>query len=149
MRIEVCYDIDTIKAILCHPAIYPVISSDLAPNPEDYTPNMSGTVYLAGFVDDKVIGIMVYHECTDVALWCHIQVLPEYRKQYAAQFCNDAVDWAFAFLGATKIVAQIPVIYENVIQFAERCGFVREGINRKSHLKNGELVDQIYVGKVR
>lgn len=149
MIIEPTQDPIVIKSILTHPDIYPVISSDLAPNPEDYEPTIKGNVFLVGRVDDVPIALFILYPCNDVTAWCHVQVLPEYRKEYAYKFGLAAIAYAWDLLGVSKLVAQIPAIYPNVIAFAERCGFKREGVNTKSHLKDGKLVDCVYVGLER
>ena len=48
-----------------------------------------------------------------------------------------------------KLVAQVPVIYPNVIKFTEMAGFQQEGTNRASYRKNGALYDQIWLGITR
>lgn len=149
MIIELTQDVDVIKSILTHPSIYPVISSDLAPKPEDYTPDTKGKVIMVGMVDDVPMALMILYPCNDVTAWCHVQVLPEYRKEHAYEFGIEAIAYAWDLLGVLKIVAQIPAIYPNVIAFAEKCGFTQEGVNKNSHLKDGKLVDCVYMGIAR
>lgn len=48
-----------------------------------------------------------------------------------------------------KINTKIPVVYKDVIGFAVRLGFKKEGIDRKSVVKNGMLIDKVCMGILR
>ncbi len=148
MLITRCYDCDVVRSILTHPAIYDRISEDGSPAREDYIPDMVSAAYIVGIVGAEPIGVMIYHPINGVTWECHVQVLPEYRKDYADQFLQESVRWAWD-MGALKIVAQVPFLYSNVKDFGVRHGFVVEGVNRLSHMKNGQLYDQWYLGITR
>lgn len=143
-----CYDCDVVRAILTHPDIYDRIAEDGTPPREDYIPSMIGMAYVVGIVGAEPMGIMVYHPINGVTWECHVQVLPDYRKEFADEFSKKALGWAWD-MGVQKIVAQIPFLYPNVRDFGLRHGFEVEGINRKSYMKNGQLHDQWYMGLVR
>lgn len=146
MIVEITEDIQTIRSILCHPDIYPLITSSDGPTVDEYEPPFGEVTYIAGMAD-KVFGLFIIYPCNDNALWCHVQVLPEYRKEYAYRFGMAAIDFAFKVTQARKLMALIPVIYPNVRQFAERCGFEVEGLSKASIRKNGELTDQWLLGR--
>ena len=148
MLVERCYDVDVVRAILTHHSIYECIAEDGTPPREDYIPEMIGVAYVVGIVGAEPIGLMIYHPVNGVTWECHVQVLPEYRKEFADEFAEKAIQWAWDF-SVQKIVAQIPFLYPNVREFSLRHGFDDEGINRKSYLKNGQLHDQWYMGLVR
>ena len=149
MIIRRCLDVDLIRKIMTHPVIYEAISEDGAPWRDEYVPEMSGHWYLIGWVNDTPIGLMIYHPVNGVTMECHVHVLPEYREEYAHEFGQQVLTWAWNNLPVHKIVAQIPVIYPNVIAFAEKNGFIIEGVNRLSYMKHGQLHDQIYLGIAR
>lgn len=148
MIVDRCYDTDVVRAILTHPAIYECIAEDGTPPREDYIPSMIGAAYVIGIVGPDPIGLMVYHPINGITWECHVQVLPEYRKEFADEFFEKALEWAWG-MGVQKIVAQIPFLYPNVRDFDLRHGFQVEGINRKSYMKNGQIHDQWYLGIVR
>lgn len=148
MIVDRCYDVDVVRAILTHPEIYECIAEDGTPPRADVIPNMVSAAYVIGIVGSEPIGLMVYHPINGITWECHVQVLPEYRKQHADEFSQKALDWAFG-MGVKKIVAQIPFLYPNVKDFGLKHGFEIEGINRQSYLKNGQIHDQWYLGLVR
>lgn len=147
MIIERTFDYDLVDSILTHPEIYKTIADDFAPPANEFkTPRSEEIIYL---IDDQAIGVMVYSPASQIVMDCHVQVLPEHRKERALAFGKAVIEWLWRETGFKKINAQIPFLYPNVREFAERNGFVVEGINRGSYLKNGELYDKWYLGLVR
>ena len=148
MIVEQTYNRQDIKAVLCHQEIWAKIAHDGTCKPEDFNPPNSAT-YICAYVDDKPAGLMVYKDKDGVQLECHFQVLPEYRKEYALEIADRAIQWAWDNTSAYKIVAEVPEIYMNVVNFGISVGFQVEGINQKSYLKDGKLYDQLYLGLQR
>lgn len=134
-------DNEIIKSVLCHPEIYNRIQEDGAPNKEDFEPP-ANAMYIT---DSHNIAVMVYHWASNITLECHIHVLPEHRKD-ASKFCQLALEWAWDNTEATKIVAQIPDLYPDVLKFAIKNGFVIEGYNSESYMKDGNIYSQFYLG---
>lgn len=146
LRLKAAGDPAQAKVVLCDPSIYAVISCDDSPALEDYEPE-TGPIYLLGIVGDQTIGVFILHQAGGHDWWCHVQVLPEYRKQYAEQFGLAVLKWAFRELpNCKKLNAVIPTIYNNVVLFAQRFGFRFEGVNRQSYYKHGKCFDQYYMG---
>ena len=124
-----------IKAVLCNPAIYDTITDDNCPNIEDFEPPINNKyLYVGGYVDNEIIGLMVYHEYLD-GNKCHVQVLPEHRKEHAKQFGEQSLQYR----GTRPLYAEIPDLYKNVLDFAilndfkviKRIdnGFIKNGVN--------------------
>jgi len=124
-----------IKAVLCNPAIYDTITDDNCPNIEDFEPPINDEyLYVGGYVDNEIIGLMVYHEYLD-GNKCHVQVLPEHRKEHAKQFGEQSLQYR----GTRPLYAEIPDLYKNVLDFAilndfkviKRIdnGFIKDGVN--------------------
>jgi RimJ/RimL family protein N-acetyltransferase len=85
-----------------------------------------------------------------VTVLIHPHVLPEVRSKYARESCLAALKWIYDNAPKyVKITALIPVIHKNVKLFAKRIGFKEEGINRKSYLKDGKVIDQWLLGITR
>lgn len=128
-------DIDLIKKVLCHPEIYGCISNDKSmPISEFYPPIGPRVQYVAGFVDSAIIGLMIYHDVDD-KVKCHIQVLPEYRKEYAKQFARMALNFGKA--KNAIIYSEIPECYPNVLKFSKSFGFIEAGEIIDGYAKDG------------
>ena len=135
MIVTATTNLTDIKAVLCNPAIYDTITDDNCPNIEGFEPPINDEyLYVGGYVDNEIIGLMVYHEYLD-GNKCHVQVLPEHRKEHAKQFGEQSLQYR----GTRPLYAEIPDLYKNVLDFAilndfkviKRIdnGFIKNGVN--------------------
>lgn len=133
MIVKKTTDIDDIKSILCNPAIYDTITEDNSPLAEDFTPVFEDHLYIGGYVKGEIIALMVYHKHLD-GNKCHVQVLPEFRKEYALKFGEQSL----LFRGNSPLYAVIPDLYKNVLEFAKHFGFKVIDKKINSYVKNGK-----------
>jgi hypothetical protein len=133
MVIKECFDAKVIKSILCHPEIYITISSDNCPCATEFAPPINSDYkYIVGFVNEKPIGVMIYHKYLD-GNECHVQVLPEYRKEHAVKFGEQSL----LFRGNLPLYAEIPELYKNVLNFALSNSFYIIDTIDDGYIKNG------------
>lgn len=126
-------DRESINKVLKNPDIYDVISSDGCPDACDMEfPINDDYQYIAGFVGGEIIGILVYHSYKD-GRECHVQVLPEYRFDFAIEFGKQALK----FKGDLPLYAEIPEKYKNVLAFAKANKFEIIGEHSDKYIKNG------------
>lgn len=142
MIIELINDKILVESVVFHPAILETISEDNA------TPVLPDAHYVGGLDDGVLFGILMVSPVSKYVADVHVHVLPDYRKTHALEFGKKSIEFVFGY-GFIKLNAQIPFCCENVKNFAERCGFEVEGINRKSWLKNGVMWDSWYLGLLR
>ena len=134
MIIKECHNIDDIKAVLCRPEIYDTITDDNCPKLEDFVPPMNEEyTYIVGYVKGEPIGAMIYHKYRD-GNKCHVQVLPEYRKEYAKKFGEQSL----LFKGTLPLYAEIPDLYKNVLDFALINNFKVIDVKESDYIKNGQ-----------
>ena len=106
-------NIDDIKRVLCNPSIYDTIADDSCPKIEDFEPPIDDKyLYVGGYVDNAIIGVMVYHKYLD-GNECHVQVLPEHRKEHAKEFGEQSLK----FCGTQPLYAEIPDLYKNGVKY--------------------------------
>jgi len=123
-----------IKAILCHPVIYDTITADNCPNIEDYEPPINKDYkYIGCYVNSKIIGLIIYHEYLD-GDEIHVQVLPEFRKEYAQKFLEQSLD----LRRTLTLYAEIPTLYTNVLRFALANNFEAIDEKENDYIKNGK-----------
>lgn len=128
---------DEIKAILCNGAIYECITGDNCPKADDFEPPIDKCyTYVAGYVNGVIMAIMVYHEYED-GNKCHVQVLPEYRKEYAREFGEQSLEYR----GTLPLYAEIPDLYKNVLNFAVSNNFEVIKVKENEYIKNGVFYD--------
>lgn len=135
---------DDAQRIVRHPEIYKTICDDGSPLAEDFF-IPEGWVCIVAYLGEIPMGCFVLHDLNSVTLWCHVQVLPDYRYMSAA-IGRAVIQWARDNTDAKKLIAWIPFDCENVKCFAESMGFKVEGVNEDSIMKNGELLSQWLVG---
>ena len=133
MIIKETFNTEDIKDVLCHPAIYDSITDDNCKPVEDFEPPITDDYrYIVGYVKGAPIAVMVYHTYRD-GNECHVQVLPEYRKEYAKQFGQQSLE----FRGTVPLYAEIPSLYVNVLKFALLNNFEVIDIIDDGYIKNG------------
>ncbi len=74
---------------------------------------------------------------------------PFWGRGFATRAVAASTDWAFDNYKVVRIFAT--VFSENTpsIRVLEKCGYIREGVLRRSAIKNGRILDQIMYAKVR
>lgn len=110
--------------------------------PEDH-------VYVGAFDGDQIIGFYWIHLENSTTVILHANILKEHRGN---SFKASSLIIPFIYekmKGIHKINVKIPVCYPDVYKHTKKFGFVDEGIDRKSTLRNGELQDQYILGLTR
>lgn len=130
-----------IEKILLDPVIYDCISDDNCPSIEEFkAPIGKGYTYIGGYSNNQIFGVMIYHN-KNGKTYCHIQVLPEYRAEFAQEFAKKALDEQLQY--GDEVWAEIPTCYDNVLRFALSFGFRQVDKQKDAYLKNGEKSDII------
>ena len=143
------YDAALVKRIMTSPEIWETIAED-GQDPDKYDCDVDSECWLLMVDGDDVIGLYNIHAHNAITCEIHAQVMPEYRATHSYETGKAALQWIFDNAQEyQKVIAQIPVIFENVKKFTCQFGFQVEGINRMSYLKNGEIVDQYLLGITR
>ena len=134
-------DIDDISKVLNHPRVFHFLTDDLSP--AFYEPVISPQViYL---MNKQKTGVVRIDPMNGVTCNAHIATLPEMWGD-AVSFVKEALVWGFKNTKYLKVLAMVPEFNEHAIALMPKSGFVREGVLRKSFLKNWKLHDQIVFG---
>lgn len=82
------------------------------------------------------------------AIEIHIHIPKQYRGKGSLDKGRDFLKWVINNNGGkfVKFNTKIPVIHRDVILYAMKAGFKREGTNRLSVIKGGVLMDQAMMG---
>ena len=135
-----------IQQIVTNPAIYPFVSDDGSPAPE-YWKAPEAFKYCLVTDEDEVLGVWIFRQCNAVTWEVHTCLLPNARGKRAYQALKMLPEWAWDNLkGAKRVTTEVPVNNGPALVFALRAGMERFGINKKSYLKGGELLDVILLG---
>lgn len=148
MKATRIYDHELITSIMTRPDIWEDIAED-GQIESDFCPQVDDECWLLMSDGVDVVGLYNVHARNVITAEIHAHVLPEYRQAHSINTGRAALDWIIKNTTYQKIVANIPIIFENVKKFTCGFGFQVEGINRASYLKNGEIVDQYMLGITR
>lgn len=115
-----------------------------------YEPDLSTrSLWIKVFIDGNMAGMALMENYNLTTLKLHPYLLKAYRA-YSRELSKELIR---LFLKApdfvNKLVVEIPVHRKIVYNLAKKMGFVDEGINRESFLKDGIFLDQWNLGLTR
>ena len=138
-----------INTTLKDPELFDRISESTQ-DPDDHELCVDDSIHWIGkFYNDTLIGISQIHHHNQSTGVIHINVLSPYRKDHGLMGGIMLLEYAILHCNYDKYIAEIPIVFPDVMGFAAKCGFIIEGVNRKSVRKGGILVDQIMYGITR
>lgn len=118
-------------------------------NVTSYMPDIVNEYWIGLYVDNEVMGCYRLHQLNTATWQGHAFMLPNYRKGYSKEGCLATLRWLLDNTDCQKLIATVPVLFGNVMNFLERVGFKEEGNNRESYTKKGQLWDVIQYGLTR
>lgn len=144
-------DIKTIKEILTHPAIYPHITDDFSPNPQEFVPVMlEGLIHLLVTEDEEIMGMFIFAPHNSICWEVHTCLLPHAWGQKAREIMGELKVYVWgSTANIQRVFTTIPETNKPALYSARRNGFEQYGINFRSIKKGGVLVDQILLGMSR
>lgn len=109
-------------------------------DPEDWRPRFEREGYLIAWDEHEPVALLSTTSANASILHAHIHIPPEKRdKKYEA---GEAIlNYIWDNTEFLSIVVYIPAIYQNVIGFVKKMGFVNVGCVRRSYRKNGQIHD--------
>ena len=144
MKIRQTTEVELIKSIVTHDAIWPHVSDDSC-DKATYTPLMDGAMWLE-VVDCESLGAYLVHPHNCVTYEIHTCLLPAAWGAKSKTAGKLVLDWIFANTPCQKVITQVPENNSLALRYALRCGMVKEGVNRSSFLKHGKLLDMTQLG---
>lgn len=150
IALKAAQTIGEVSEILRDPELFDRISEWDSPKDTYEIPFDGRQCYMLIKLGDKSIGVWCLYPVNGSTLNIHCNILKEYRE-YGKAAGRLIVDWFANECPEQyqKLNAEIPIIYPEVYHFTKGFGFIDEGINRKSIMKDGELTDQYRLGLTR
>lgn len=136
-------DMALVASILGHPAIWPHIRDDGCDEPTAV--DAEGLHWML-VEDGEPLGVFLVHAHNLVCYEMHTCLLPKAWGRKAAKAAQMLLRWAFTELPCQKMVTNVPAYNRAALRFAKAGGMTQEGVNRASFMRNGELMDQIFLG---
>ena len=112
------------------------------------TPDMTRTIWMAVLADNKLLGFLSATIITPREARVQVFVPPEHWKDKPlVKAMRDGIEEFF--LGPlVKLTMSFPAEWKESLSLAARLGFEREGLNKRSFVKDdGTVIDQLYLGR--
>lgn len=146
MDIERTFDEELIKKIVTHKAVWGFVSDD-GSDKENYKPAIHESFYWLLVRDkDEVLGLYFLHPQNYICYEIHTCLLPAAWGEKSREAAKQVLSWMFSNTICMKVITYIPDDNEKAFFYAKRAGLEQEGINKRSFMKNGKLLDQKVLG---
>lgn len=134
-------DMELVRSVITHPAVYPWCCDDAAPRAEDFAPlpaDGDRALYVL-VTDGQACGVFAFYQQNTVTTEAHTCVLPQMwgRTHLAAQ---AAIAWVFEHTGFERITTSVPQDNPLAARLARRAGMTLYGHNPGSFLRKGVLL---------
>jgi RimJ/RimL family protein N-acetyltransferase len=135
---------EIVREIMSHPAIWPHIHEDTITecNPIDH----DGFHWMLALDAEGPCGVFLVHAINSVCYQMHTCLLPRIWGAEATKAAQELLKWAFIDTRCKKMTTAVPEYNRLALRFAKKGGMIQEGINMKSFLYNGVLINQIMLG---
>jgi hypothetical protein len=147
INFERSFDYELVRQIITHPRLYPHLSDDHSPPPDEYQPQRHPAIwYVIVRDDDELLGLWMFVPQNGVCWEVHTALLPcawGERGQLAARLLPT---WIWHASHCRRIVTNVPVTNRLALHFAYQAGMRVFGVNEASYQKNGVLHDQVMLG---
>ncbi len=94
--------------------------------------------YCGGIGLDKIVGHCGHKQAMEIGYWL---AKPFWNKGIGTHVIKQICELGFSELNLVRIEANVFEYNKASMYVLEKCGFIKEGIQRKGAVKNGEIVD--------
>jgi RimJ/RimL family protein N-acetyltransferase len=145
-------DYELIRSIITHPKLWPYLSDDGSPEPEDFQPIRHEALWyvivreVEADAAGDLLGMWMFVPQNSICWEVHTALLPSAwgeRGQLASRLLPG---WMWKNTPCRRIITSVPSSNRLALHFAARAGMTVYGVNECSYLKNGMLCDQICLG---
>ena len=135
--------------LMSAPELFSRIGNDKCTNPKTSITFDDSDVIYGCFNNGELCGVVTYEPESSVTVNVHCNFIESKRKHAHSLVKLTARALFREYPTVSKVNACVPVCYPDVIGFCRKFGLVYEGIDRKSILKGGKLIDRMRLGATR
>lgn len=139
-------DTHIIEKILNHPDVYKDSIDDFSPNYLEIKTIPYNHLWISVYNADILCGgfLLVWHNT--IMCEVHTCLFSSVHGKLAIKIGKLGIEWLFKNTQCLKIITNVPEYNKKALLFSKISGFKIEGINRKSIMKFGNLMDQTVLG---
>jgi len=136
-------------SLMSDPELFERIGNDKCNDP-NLTISFSDSEVIYGcFCSGDLCGVVIFEPESSITVNVHCNFLSG-KRDHAHSLVKMATIKLFkSYPSILKVNACVPVCYPDVIGFCFKFGLITEGIDRKSILKGGKLLDRMRLGATR
>ena len=140
-------DYALIRGILTQPSIWRHISDDFSPEPDEYRPIESESIwYVMVWDGNELLGLWMFHPHNGICWEVHTALLPDAYGDRARAAAIGMTKWMWRNTPCRRIITHVPANNRLALRFAIEAGMEVYGTNPASFQKGGKLIDQICLG---
>lgn len=148
MKFERSTDYELIRQIITHPRIYPHATDDYSPLAAEFRAIEHESIWYVLVRDDDecVLGLFMFVPENRVCWKIHTCLLPQAWGRNARQIAHQLGEWLWTNSECLRVITDVPEYNVHALKFALDAGMEKFGLNPKSYMKNGKLMDVILLG---
>lgn len=158
MTFERCEDPEMIRMIVTEQSIYPQVTDDNAPPPDQcHPPIHPDLLYLMCYDGDDPIGMWLFNPTCSTTLEVHTYMIPKYITRHGKTFAHwdfaknkraakEAIEFIWEHTKVQRIWTTVPVFNAAARKFAKAAGLSQFGVNPQAFLKHGQYWDCSLMG---
>lgn len=133
---------------MTHPRIYPHLTHDWSPSPDDFKPNVQDSIhFLLAKLGETILGLYVCHPIISPLSWqVHHAILPS-ALAWSQQIAEVVEHYLFTKTPCETIVGFTPSYNRLALRYAKRTGCVETGRIPGGFKKDGKVCDIVVFSK--
>lgn len=141
------YDVDYIRRCVTHRSQWRHVSDDGCGDPALFFPDTGERLYWLKPTEiyGDEYGVFLVHAHNSICYEVHTCLLPVIWGR-SLECTKALIEWVFDFTDCLRLITSVPENNILALNLAKESGLDIFGVNRKSFLKNGKLLDQIMLG---
>jgi RimJ/RimL family protein N-acetyltransferase len=145
-------DYELIRSIITHPKLWPYLSDDNSPAPEDWQPIRHEALWYVVVREietdaaGELLGLWMFVPQNSICWEIHTALLPSAWGERGQLASRLLAGWLWKNTPCRRVVTNVPASNGLALHFAHQAGMKIYGINEASYLKGGKLLDQICLG---
>lgn len=142
------FDMELVRRIMTHPAIYEGIADDFYPAADNFLPMESPNLYyMVAKAGEETLGLYITHPINRVLWELHHALYPRAYRRRGAEIAKAFEEWLFGMTPCVRAMGFTPACNRLALRYAVQNGMELVGVNRQCYMKRGKLWDQIIFGK--
>jgi hypothetical protein len=144
-------DFALVRQILTHPRMFPHMGDDFLPAPEQFVLNTDPRISYVLVSDEwRAIGLFCFIPENEICWAAHVAMLRKVHPALTHRAGKEIIEWLWRNTPCRRLIASVPASNPAAVRFGvQAMGLIRYGVNRRSFMKGGRLVDQILMGRSR